>query len=334
MRHRADDGFERPGHDECLTSIALPALVALGRPPLTAFISNPKAEALGGGKTAEPGQPADEDSDTLFGVIESSIIPRLMLVHQTDEVNGTAIPDPPVASRLEPSDHDRFLEVVRFEPESAVRQIVGEFLERGVPRPVVFVELLGTAARRLGELWTRDECTFADVTIGLCRLHAVLREESTLFDSGRGAALADRSSAPRRILLATADGDQHILGTVIVAEFFRQAGWHVTCEPGMEPEGIAKLLAKRSYDILGLSITRTARIHVVRTEIDIYRKASSNPCIGVLVGGHIFELESEMVERLGADESCLDARIAPKVAEKMISKRRLAIERADGELQS
>ncbi len=334
-RNRAGTESEttRDSDDE-LAGRLLPTLRDLGR-PLLAALAGRAAET----SSNSNGRVADEaastiESESLFEVIETGIIPRLMLAHQStsrlarseDAAAAQAMPAVAAESgsgsevaRLELVDHERFLEVVRFESEDAVRTLVRSHIERGVPRANVFTELLGTSARRLGELWEADECSFADVTIGLCRLHMVLREESTLFDSLLGVA-ADEQAPQRRVLLTTGDDEQHILGLVLTAEFFRQTGWQVTCEPGLDVDGIRDLLARQRFDVLGLSIARSSRVHTIRAQIDAFRKASVQQPLAVLVGGRIFEQEPEMVERLEADACCTDAREGPEIAEALVAR--------------
>ncbi len=134
----------------CSAEPALPLVVSLGR-PLLAALATP---ATSHDHVLAPPPSLDEpieDPAALFSVIETNVIPQLMLLHR--------LPNPPVAPEiareprgalLEPEDHARFLEIVRFAPEASVLRFVRGLLERGVPRPVVFVDLLGSAARELG----------------------------------------------------------------------------------------------------------------------------------------------------------------------------------------
>lgn len=335
MRERASDDSGMFQSASCSAEPALPSLVALGRPLLTA-LAGASSPDLPPSHRPYPSEPSAiptagesvleleiSDPGTLFGVIESDIIPRLMLLHRSPAKTGNGAVPEARRSTLDADDHAQFLEVLRFDSEAAVRRNVRLVLDRGVPRDVVFVELLGGAAKTLGELWKRDECSFADVTVGLCRLHMVIREESSLFDVRSGAP-----TETRRVLLATGAGDQHILGAVLVAEFFRQDGWQVACEPGSSPDAIAGLLATRTFDILGLSMSRIAQIQDLRAEITAYRKASRNPRLGVMVGGQVFVAEPDLVEWVGADGFCLDARNAPDSAAGVMEKRRLATTRA------
>ena len=61
--------------------------------------------------------------------------------------------------------------------------------QRGASLEGIFLRLLAPAARELGLLWEEDECDFMQVTVGLCRLHHLLRELSPEF----------RGPAPERL---------------------------------------------------------------------------------------------------------------------------------------
>ena len=89
-------------------------------------------------------------------------------------------------------------------------EFVNNLIESGVPREEIFLDLLANAARHFGELWESDEWDFSDVTIGLCRIHELLRKHSVLHNP---ESFWHGGEGQHRILLATACGDQHILGS-------------------------------------------------------------------------------------------------------------------------
>lgn len=285
----------------------------------------------GGERRSERGPDmASEESDALFKAIETEIIPRLMLAHQVptavDHASEQPVreeaPDPspshspPIA--LERSDHEAFLELLMNDSEEAMLACVESLVRRGIARETIFVELLGGAARRLGELWEEDLCDFSDVTIGLCRLHTVLRKESVLFGldgPGRDFA-ADKPS----ILLTTGSGDQHVFGIVLVGEFFRRAGWQVWSEPGASLDHLHGLLASRHFDVVGMSVACSSRVDDVKAEVEGFRKASRNEGVQVLVGGRLFAESPHLADVVEADAVSCDAREAPRIAEAILAR--------------
>lgn len=282
------------------------------------------SSGTGGERFSERGPAlSPSDANALFASIEGEIIPRLMLAHEPvgDDAARAALEDavePELENtvRLTDQDHQRFVELLLGDSEQAIRDAVGEMIERGLTRETLFLELLSGAARTLGEMWDRDLCDFTDVTIGLCRLHSVLREESDLFrqENDPNAAVA----SARSVLLATGSGDQHIFGVVLVGEFFRRAGWQVWSEPGATVDHLCGLLSTRRFDMIGLSVACDSLVADVTEEIEAYRKASLNREIKVLVGGRLFAESPELATAVRADALSLDARQSPSLAEELI----------------
>ncbi len=254
-----------------------------------------------------------EAAETLFLTITDEIIPRLMLVHR----DPTAAQAPAAAegAALAPEDHARFLELLMADGV-ATREFVAGLLRRGVSHDVLFLELLSRAAQRLGELWEADLCDFTDVTLGLCRLHEVLREHSVLHDE---PGLWPGGDAPR-VLLTTACSDQHIFGVVLVAEYFRRAGWRVRSEPGTPRGALAGLLSREPFDLLGISAACSTVVEDIASEIASFRKASSNQGLRVLVGGRLFLEKPDLVEYVGADGVAEDARGAPTAGDELLAR--------------
>jgi methanogenic corrinoid protein MtbC1 len=255
----------------------------------------------------------EEASQVLLRAIEGDIIPRLLLAHRTRE--ASAIEVPASAAALGEPDHARFLELVLNDTAASTRGFVAELLSRGVPEETIFLDLLATAARRLGELWEEDRCSFTEVTIGLCRLHEVLREHSSI----HGATGREISGEAPQVLLATACGDQHVFGVVMVAEFFRRAGWRVWSEPGALCHQLATLLGQVHFDLLGLSAHCSTLADDIASEIESLREASCNARLRILVGGRLFLDEPDLVSRVGADGCAHDASSAPLVANELLA---------------
>ncbi len=249
--------------------------------------------------------------DVLVSTIETEIIPRLMLTHKTTtkEAPGNR------PNLLAPTQEDktRFLWIVMNESASSSRSFVTALINRGIPRETIYLDLLTDAARRLGEMWERDQCDFTDVTIGLCRLHQVLREQSSLY----GAETIGRGDAPK-ILLSTASGDQHVFGVVMVAEFFRREGWHVWCEPAAALDVLETLVAAEWFDLIGLSAASSATTDRIASEIIALRAASLNKSVKIMVGGSLFIQQPDLVAAVGADATAADGRLAAEAAKSLL----------------
>jgi len=312
--------FGDPGQSREARARAAAALRALGLRLRAFSTAGPRsAEAEAAGASA----PAAAAGESVLRAVESEIIPRLLLAHRSGPDGAEPAQRARAGDALRESDHEHFLDLVLRGNAASTRCFIETLLERGVSREDVFLELLARAARRLGELWEEDRCDFSDVTIGLCRLHEALREHSVLGDG----SLPYASDAPR-ILLATACGDQHVFGVVMVAEFFRRAGWLVWSEPGATSRELIGLVATEGFDVLGLSASCSVDPVAVGEEISAYRDAACPPAsdreLRVLVGGRLFLDSPELVTGVGADAVARDARSAPATAGEVLGRARPA----------
>jgi methanogenic corrinoid protein MtbC1 len=306
-----NQGLVDPGEEGQALDEAISAFLYLGERLSSARDADRERTAT----AASAPMPIDA-AESLFRAIEGEIIPRLMLAHQPQPQPHASERRRPPESALSPEDHARFLEGVLRDSAAATHAFVEELLQRGVPREAIFLDLLANAARRLGELWEEDLCDFSDVTIGLCRLHEVLRTQASFSTAeGERAAL----DAPR-VLLGNACADQHVFGIVMVGEFFRRAGWRVSSEPGASCSQLSGILASESFDLLGISAACSAPVDDVASELAHLRKASRNRQLRVLVGGRLFMESPELAERVGADGIALDARSAPIAARGLLAR--------------
>ncbi|MBP6851739.1 MAG: cobalamin B12-binding domain-containing protein, partial [Rhodoferax sp.] len=171
-------------------------------------------------------------------------------------------------------------------------------------------------ARHLGSLWEQDLCDFTEVTIGLGRLHQVLRELSPGFSQPLSHA-----GNGRRILLLPSPGEQHTFGLVMVSEFFRHAGWDVAGGPWEAGADPVIMVRREWFDVVGFSLGSELHLDELAQCIRAVRKAAINPRVGIMVGGPIFSLHPEFVARVGADGAASDGRKAPDVAEKLSASR-------------
>jgi methanogenic corrinoid protein MtbC1 len=253
-------------------------------------------------------------AQTLLRTIEGEIIPRLLLAHRVQPASETT--EAPNGEAITSEDQARFVKLVMTDTTTETRQFVDGLLRRGVSHESLFLDLLTHAARRLGELWEEDLCDFSEVTIGLCRLHEVVRERSVVHELPRPRVTGNEP----RILLATACADQHVFGVVLVAEFFRRAGWLVSSEPGTFPGRLAAIVAKQRFELVGLSAACSASPDELANEIELIRKASANRKLRVMVGGRVFVEAPDLATGVGADGWATSARTAPVVANEMLGR--------------
>lgn len=254
-------------------------------------------------------------AEMLNKLIEVEIIPRLMLVSRDTSADAAVSARRNVSARpFDAAEVDRFARrAIDHDPEMLVDEINQRLIAGGASHEDVLLRLLAPAARRLGELWDDDRVDFADVTIGLMKLHRVLERLNAETPCGLGAGRA----APR-VLLAPAPGEQHVFGVVMVGEFFAKSGWRVQCETAPCDDDLVAAAAADHYDVIGLSVSAELNIKTLRTAIRKVRGASRNRDVKVLVGGQVFNGDPGLARRVGADATATDGVRAVVTAERMV----------------
>jgi methanogenic corrinoid protein MtbC1 len=255
--------------------------------------------------------PLGED---LSRIIEGEIIPRLMMVHRSERapeqrsVSSNAHVDPDLI--------EKYALLSLSSGVDSLLSIIGALIERGVSVEVIYLELLGPAARRLGEYWDEDRVSFADVSIALGRLQHVVRELSL------NRTHEVPASAGMAALFAPAPGEQHTFGLLIIEEFFRRSGWRTWAELSGSLQEIVSVVQTHHFDIFGITAGSDEKLDLIAPMIMSVRRASRNRDITVLVGGRLFVGRPELVTKVGADAMATDASQAVMVADSAV--RRLA----------
>lgn len=251
--------------------------------------------------------------DALDKIIEAEIIPRLMLMHR-DQSQSSFVTDLPAPSNRFSDDEIKAfaMRAVECDAETLVER-VRAFMADGVSHEDILLNLLAPAARQLGEQWEEDTRDFADVTIGLMKLHRVLDTLSadTPPDLGEGG------SAPR-ILLAPAPGEQHLFGVVMVGEIFARCGWNVRCESAPDIQLLTEAVGATHFDVFGLSASAEIHTKDLRALVRGVKAASLNSEIAVLTGGPAFTSDAGLSKRIGADANASDGVRAVVTAERLI----------------
>ena len=250
-------------------------------------------------------------SRLLAKVIEGEIIPRLFLAHRghaaaqmTEELEDLA-------------KGESFAGMVLSSESEEIIERVEKLLDKGIPAQRIFMDLLAPIARRLGEFWEEDRCTFTEVTLGLSRLHQVLHEVGRR----RGAEFAQQRGSGRRAYFIPAPGEQHTFGLSMLEEFFLHAGWETALDHQASVKTILATVAKQNLDVVGFSISCKEFLDPLSDLIKKTRAASRNKEIAVMVGGQLFQDDPGLAEKLGRATVLPDAVLAVQKADSLVSER-------------
>lgn len=281
----------------------------------------PSAESAPGVNIGDTQNPCPADStiplsaktqmDWLVNTIEAEIIPRLMAAHQGQ------ISEPGGSAGIQQQDVIAFTNVTLHQESAACLEFIESIRDRGVSLQTIYLDLIAQAARRLGTMWVEDACDFTQVTIGLWRMQQVMYDLSPGFRTDH----EDLTVQHHRIMLTPIPGSQHTLGILMVAEFFRRAGWSVWGEPAATRDQIMDAASREWFDVIGISVGSEPQLVNLKTFVDDLRQASQNPALAIMVGGPVMMRHEEDIGDFGADAIANDADHAVQVAEQLVARR-------------
>ena len=300
-----------------MATIDYPGLGGVCDPEPATFPATDREPASNCGVAAgDPnGAGLDSAGQRLMGLvktIEGEIVPRLVLARRAAR-RATEARGQEVTAPDEENVNELAMMLLKHDASVALAY-VESIRDVGAPLAAIYLDLLAPAARRLGELWHEDRCTFVEVTLGLCSLHQVLRSFSPQFVGEAGAA-----GRGKRILLVPAPGEQHTFGLMMVVEFFRRSGWDVRYQAAECVDDLMRLVRGEWFSLIGLSIGCETRIETVAPAIRSLRRASCNRGLGVMVGGSIINARPDLAPLLGADATAGDGLHAVQQAERVVS---------------
>ncbi len=235
----------------------------------------------------------------LLQTVEGDIIPRLVETHRQSGKSREA------TSKSEniPEDQIKMFALLligqNFEKAS---DYIASLRERGVSEETLYLDLFSPVAKYFGQMWEEDLCTFTEVTIGVGRLQELLREISS--DVRYQEQQAEEKN--RRILLTPVPGEQHTFGMSMLIEFFYRAGWEVWGWPGVTDQNLLQLVKNEWFHIVGISMYAQIHQDALLQTIQEIREASKNPAIKIMVGGHAFGSNPELIDSIGADAFAAD----------------------------
>jgi methanogenic corrinoid protein MtbC1 len=212
-------------------------------------------------------------------------------------------------------DIEIFADLCVSQDQEVSQAFADHFLESGLNKEDIYLELIAPTARYLGSQWDDDCMDFSQVNLGLIRLHAIANEIRFAYNDGLFA-----KAKVNRVLIASAPGSLHMLGTSIVAEFFRKEDWQVVVVVSSSTNELVQAVSNEWFDVIGLSISIEQQLTNLADLIDQLKRLSLNPRLAVLLGGPIFSFKELLASHFGADDICVNAKHAVSLATSLLPK--------------
>lgn len=150
-------------------------------------------------------------------------------------------------------------------------------------------------AVQLGNDWAEDRATFAEVSIGMARMQAVLHDVSQGWISN-----AVTRSGGATVLLLVPEGEQHFFGALLMMGQLRRRGVSVQLICGARPEEMPSAVQGRNFDCVMISVSCEENLEIARKVVKAI-KAVAGAGIRVAVGGAVLDRPLDVKQLTGAD---------------------------------
>lgn len=195
----------------------------------------------------------------------------------------------------------RVVELALNADDFALNALIAGFADQGWTAEAILSLLIEPAARALGDAWLDDRCSELDLTIALSMLQ--LAGHAVRYSPSAQTIRNSRYS----ILLATAPGEQHMLGTALLADQLLAAGWQVDMAFPDSEEALTNQIGAQHPDAvdIGLSdaVSRRQAIERLRSTIEHSRLVPAEHPTVVSVGGRLFAEAAATALSVGADHA-------------------------------
>jgi MerR family transcriptional regulator, light-induced transcriptional regulator len=141
-----------------------------------------------------------------------------------------------------------FVRALLSEDTDAAMAIIRKERQDGQSLEAIYLGTLAAGARRLGEMWERDDLSFLQMSVAAGRIFEIMRMLR------RTIMAPPLELGPvRQALFASVPGELHTLGVTMAADLFRNRGWEIDLRTGYEHEELLRSIADKPFRIIGLS---------------------------------------------------------------------------------
>lgn len=183
--------------------------------------------------------------------------------------------------------------------------VVDEARAKGLDIVELYLDVLQPSLREIGRLWQENALTVAEEHLATAISQIVMARVYT--EEMRRVS----ASRQRTIIAACTDTERHEVGLRMICDVLERDGWDVSYLGASVPaDSLADLIRERRPDVVLLSASTAPHLPQLRAMIERVHDVSGESIPYVLVGGRPFLDDAELAQRLGADGTAPDARVA------------------------
>lgn len=197
--------------------------------------------------------------------------------------------------------------------EHSAHKLIHEAIEKGTETKDIYLEVFEPSLKELGELWERNEITVAQEHYFTAATESIMSQICPKMDSNNQNKYS--------VVSLSTNGEFHNIGIRMVTDFLAMKGWETYYLGGNVPtQSVIQTIQNLEADLLAISVTIPYNIEAAKNLITAVRSTFSKSEVKVIVGGAIFNQNSELWKEIEADGFAPNAQEAVKVATDLVNK--------------
>lgn len=202
--------------------------------------------------------------------------------------------------------------LLRGERHIASRSILKAVENKEITVKDVYLNVFQYAQYEIGRLWQMNKINVAQEHYCTAATQLIM---SQLY-----CYIFSSEKIGKTMIATCVGGDLHELGVRMVADFFEMAGWDTYYLGANTPtSSILAELKTHQADLLAISVTMTFHVRAAAALIKAIRAQPAYQNIKIMIGGHPFNLESNLWQQVGADAYARNAQEAIEIANQLIN---------------
>jgi len=199
-----------------------------------------------------------------------------------------------------------YLQAILHGQRQAAISLAVEAVRQGHSLPDIYADVLQESMYEVGRLWQTNRITVAQEHMATAITQHVIAHLYPLIQPAQ---------PPRgRMVITGVEGEQHQVGSNMVADVLESAGWDVRFLGTNTPAaGVLQAVEEHRADVLGISATMLFNLPSVRRLIAEARAVPGRN-LRVILGGSAFRAAPGLYKELGAAGVALDVRAALRLA--------------------
>lgn len=262
---------------------------------------------LGENMSSQKGK--SEVQDLLASIISREVVPTLLRRVQDSKKNNVFAGLTPEFDECRVDD---FCALLSYGDRVQVFRQFDMYLAEGYTVKNLFLDLVIKSARRLGTMWEVDDCSFADVTIGMNVLHDLLRVYTP-----RLSHELEKIDFKGKLLLFPIPGDDHIFGMMMLESFMLASGLDVRAYVNHTAGEMLDACEHEDISFVAISLAVQRDVEKCRNIISDIRSRSLNRDVRIVIGGRPVDLDGTLVEKVGANAQASSVIEALEVVERL-----------------